>query len=160
MVYVIQFCWQLASRIRTFRPDPDRKLYDIYHCCVHSETPPDDWQRKCPKHVEFYSKNKFEKLAHLVCFIIRIYHDARSPERQTIFLILSCPYMCTDVTILRSNQTNALYMLPPLYLHRYIATVCSVTGYLHLDTQCVDPAHKVYQYSLGVTPWGLKHAAM
>ena len=37
MVYVIQ----LASRIRTFRPDPARKLsanlYDIYHCCVYSE---------------------------------------------------------------------------------------------------------------------------
>ena len=34
MVYVIQ----LASRIRTERPDPTRKLsanlYDIYHCCV------------------------------------------------------------------------------------------------------------------------------
>ena len=28
-------------RIRTFRPDPARKLsanlYDIYHCCVYSE---------------------------------------------------------------------------------------------------------------------------
>jgi len=35
-----------------------------------------------PKHVEFSSKNKFEKLMHLVGFIIRIYHDARSPERQ------------------------------------------------------------------------------
>ena len=41
----------------------------------------------CPKHVEFYSKNKFEKFVHLVGFIIRIYHDARSPERQTLFLI-------------------------------------------------------------------------
>jgi len=38
----------------------------------------DDGQRKCPKHVEFYSKNKFEKLVHLVGFIIRIYHNARS----------------------------------------------------------------------------------
>jgi uncharacterized phage-like protein YoqJ len=28
------------------------------------------------------SKNKFEKLVHLVGFIIRIYHDARSSERQ------------------------------------------------------------------------------
>jgi len=36
---------------------------------------PDDGQRNCPKHVEFYSKNKFEKLMHLVGFIIRIYHD-------------------------------------------------------------------------------------
>jgi len=25
-----------------------------------------------PKHVEFYSKNKFEKLVHLVGFIIRV----------------------------------------------------------------------------------------
>ena len=43
---------------------------------------PGDGQRNCPKHVEFYSKNKFEKLVHLIGFIIRIYHDARSPERQ------------------------------------------------------------------------------
>ena len=43
---------------------------------------PDDGQTNCPKHVEFYSKNKFEKLVRLVGFVIRIYHDARSPERQ------------------------------------------------------------------------------
>jgi len=36
-------------------------------------TVPDDGQRKCPKHVEFYSKNEFEKLVHLVGFIVRIY---------------------------------------------------------------------------------------
>jgi len=51
--------------------------------CIVVKTP-DDRQRNCPKHVEFYSKNKFEKLAHIVGFIIRIYHDARSPERQII----------------------------------------------------------------------------
>jgi len=74
----------LYSRIRTelhFRTDSARKmsanLHDIYHWCVYSEK-----QRNCPKHVEFYSKNKFEKLVHLVGFIIRIYHDARSRERQ------------------------------------------------------------------------------
>ena len=65
----------------------------VFHCthsncichtgllCVQWKTP-DDGQRNCPKHVEFYSKNKFEKLVHLVGFIIRFYHDARSPERQ------------------------------------------------------------------------------
>jgi len=36
----------------------------------------------CPKHVEFYSENKFEKSVRLVSFILRIYQDARSPERQ------------------------------------------------------------------------------
>jgi len=30
----------------------------------------------------FYSKNRFEKLVHLVGCIIRNHHDARSPERQ------------------------------------------------------------------------------
>ena len=44
---------------------------------------PDDGQRNCPKYVEFYSKNKFEKLVNLVGFIMGIYHDARSPEGQT-----------------------------------------------------------------------------
>ena len=43
---------------------------------------PDDGQRDCPKYVEFHSKNKFEKLVHLVGFVIRIYHDARSSECQ------------------------------------------------------------------------------
>jgi len=38
--------------------------------CVQWKTP-DDGQRNCPKHVEFYSKNKFEKSVHLVGFIIR-----------------------------------------------------------------------------------------
>ena len=38
--------------------------------CVQWKTP-DDGQRNCPKHVEFHSKNKFEKLVHLVGFIVR-----------------------------------------------------------------------------------------
>jgi len=50
--------------------------------CVQCKTP-DDGQRNCPKHVEFYSKNKFEELVHLSGFIKRIYHYAQSPERQT-----------------------------------------------------------------------------
>ena len=56
-----------------FHPDPACKLsanlYDIYHCCVISEKTPDDGQGNCPKHLEFHSKNKFEKLVHLVGFI-------------------------------------------------------------------------------------------
>jgi len=43
MVYVIQVCWQLASRIRMFHPDPAHKL-------VQWKTP-DDRRRNCPKNV-------------------------------------------------------------------------------------------------------------
>ena len=45
----------------------------------------------CPKHVKFYSKSKFEKLAHLFGFIIRIYRDARSPERQIACSVIMMP---------------------------------------------------------------------
>ena len=75
--------WAGSGRNR-FRPDPARKLSaHITLLCVQWKTL-SDGQRNCPKHVEFYSKNKFEKLVHLVGVIIRIYHDARSPERQTV----------------------------------------------------------------------------
>jgi len=45
--------------------------YNIAVCTVKKT--PDDGQRNSPKHVEFYSKNKFEKLVNLFGFIIRIY---------------------------------------------------------------------------------------
>jgi hypothetical protein len=54
-------------------------MCSILLLCVQCLTH-DDVQRNCPKHVEFYSKNKFEKLVHLVGFVIRIQHDTRSSE--------------------------------------------------------------------------------
>ena len=47
-----------------------KPVWHIPLLCVQWKTP-DDGQRNCPNHVEFHSKNKFEKLLHLVCFIIR-----------------------------------------------------------------------------------------
>jgi len=47
-----------------------RPVWDIPLLCVQWKIP-DDGQWNCPKHVEFQSKNKFEKLVHLVRFIIR-----------------------------------------------------------------------------------------
>ena len=58
-----------------------KPVWHIPLLCVQWK-PADDGQRNCPKHVEFLSKNKSEKLVHLVGFILRIYHDARSPELQ------------------------------------------------------------------------------
>ena len=101
MVYVIQVCWQLASRIRT-EPVPSWSCSQaVWHTpllCVQLKTP-DDGQWKCPKHVEIYSKNKFEELVHLVGFIIRIYHDARSHERQNCICIYIYIYIYKYVYI-------------------------------------------------------------
>ena len=43
------------SIISSFFTAHTEKLYDIYHCCVCSKKIPDDGQRNCLKHVEFYS---------------------------------------------------------------------------------------------------------
>ena len=68
-----------------------RPVWHIPLLCVQWKTP-DDGQRNCLVHVEFYSKNKFEELVHLVSFIIRICHDAWSPERQTLWILCQfCP---------------------------------------------------------------------
>jgi len=68
--------WYMSYRFAdSFHPDPVRKLsanlYDIPLLCVQWKTP-DDGQRNSQKHVEFYSKNKFEKLVHLFGFITRV----------------------------------------------------------------------------------------
>ena len=45
-------------------------MYDVHPLrCVQCYTS-DDGPKNCPKHVELYSKNKFEKLVHLFSFII------------------------------------------------------------------------------------------
>jgi len=87
MVYVIQVCWQLVPSWSCSQA-VNKPLWHVPLLCVLRNTP-DDGQRDFPKHVGFYSQNKFEKLVHLVGFIIRIYHDARSPERQIRILVIS-----------------------------------------------------------------------
>jgi len=93
-----RFCLLLGSGIRMFHPDPSsssqQNLYDIYPLlCVQCWTP-GDGQRYCAKHVEFYSKNKFEKLVGLVGFIIRILHDTRPSKCQNPTRLLS--YLVKD----------------------------------------------------------------
>ena len=46
-----------------------KTVWHIPMLCVQWKTP--DGQKNCPKHVDFHFKKKFEKLVHLVGFIIR-----------------------------------------------------------------------------------------
>jgi len=48
-----------------------KPVWHISLLCVQWKTP-DDGKRSYPNNVEFYSKNKFEELVHIVGFIIRI----------------------------------------------------------------------------------------
>ena len=67
--------------------------------CVQWKTPVDR-QRNCPKHVEFYSKNKFEKLLHLVGFIIRSVYFVRVQLLNIYIYIYIYIYMCGLCTFL------------------------------------------------------------
>jgi hypothetical protein len=77
-------CWWTEELSETCRVGPGRNSFPSWSCSLAVSKPvwhipllcvqwkaPDHGQRNCPKHVEFYSKNKFEKLVHLVGFIIR-----------------------------------------------------------------------------------------
>ena len=104
-------CWQLASKART---EPSwscsqavsKPVWHIALLCVQWKTS-DEGQRNCPKHVEFYSKNKFEKLVHLVGFIVRIWW-----------------YLCYALT-LRSYQTSLIWSAP--IQHNYFARISQLT---------------------------------
>jgi len=62
--------WYMSYRFADSLKDVCKPVWHIPLPGVQWKTP-DEGQRNCPKHVEFQSKNKFEKLVHLVGFIIR-----------------------------------------------------------------------------------------
>ena len=89
-----------------FRPDPARKLsanlYDIYHRCVYSEKLLMMERGNCLKHVEFYSKNKFEKLVHVIGFVIRIF------ETFCVMFSYHCVINIQFKELLRSSRNRHL----------------------------------------------------
>jgi len=95
-----------AAEPNQFRPDPVRKLSaNLYVLlCVQWKTA-DDVQRNCPKHVEFYSKNKFEKLVHLVGFNLRMQTDAWEPSLEQSFYKLWLENIIT-ATLMEHKSNN------------------------------------------------------
>jgi len=104
MVYVIQVCRQLASRIRLELRSilillasclQTWMTYTIAVCTVRNSW---WWTKEMSETCRVSFQNKFEKLVHLVGFIIRICHDARSHEPKNIIAICShslCRWLLT-----------------------------------------------------------------
>jgi len=83
----------------------------IYHYCMYSKKTPDDGQRNCPKHVEFYSKNKFweisasswfyyEKFSSPLHLCPLRFHAGLGAMYRSVILIC-CPYRCTAPSWMR-----------------------------------------------------------
>jgi hypothetical protein len=62
----------LLSIIRSFSLYT-QQWYMSYKLAVCTVETPDNGERNCPKRVEFHPKNKYEKLVHLVGFIISMW---------------------------------------------------------------------------------------
>jgi hypothetical protein len=132
MVYVIQVCWLFASRIRT-EPVPPWSCSLCVQCVYNEEF-------LMPKHVEFYSKNKFEKLVHLVGFSIRIsltlcpliyihhtvmpsHHFINIPfvttcwhAKRGLWKACLCSFTAAEVTTLK-KLLNAAITLPVMFFY-------------------------------------------
>jgi len=95
---------QIGSGRNQFRPTSflvllasfSKPVWYIPLLCVQWKTL-DDGLSNCPKHVEFYSRNKFEKLVHLVGFSIRIY----------LYCLTSYPYRSQFWTYVRHSELRS-----------------------------------------------------
>ena len=107
MVYVIHFGWHIPL------------------LCEQWKTP-DDGQRKYPKLVYFYSKNKLEKLVHLVGFITRL------PTLQLTVGAVQRPWLVPK------RQWLANWIIQPVLIvtfsmHNFRHSIASMHKYWTLD---------------------------
>ena len=126
----------------------------VWHIPLLSEQwkTPDDGQRKCPKHVEFHFKNKFEKLLHLVGFIISISTYTLYIGRMVIF--------STDM---RLCKTATHFVTLNCYKYEQNCVICSLLIHCNLkqinvvysnwipsnsDKQCISKYIKKHSFEL------------
>ena len=137
MVHVIRVCWQLASKLC------------VPLLCVQWQTP-DNGQKNSLKHVEFYSKNKFQELVQLVGFIIRIFHYSRWPEPQISLLISSslsslelqpkkCPNFSVEFNIPPTICLSIFLKFRPVFSCLYSTTGKRSTAFCFIV--CKNSAH-------------------
>jgi len=106
--------------------EQDQDGWHIQSLCVQWKT--HDGQRNCPKHVEFYSKNKFKKLVHLVGFIIGMICCSHSHVSCCLFISLhwfpapgqigpgAHPASCAASTSLSpAGKAAGVWPLPPTH---------------------------------------------
>ena len=77
--------------------------YTIAVCTVKNSW---RWERNCPKHVEVYSKNKFEKLVHLVGFGYKNSHVTVRMIARVVWKYGE--YFCSWRLVFSSTRTRCL----------------------------------------------------
>ena len=113
------------------------KISVIYHCCVYREKLL-MMDKGTVRNVQFYSKNKYEKLVHLVGFIIRIYNCPlgfwllfcccqMSRTFKNPCFVLQCPthswYLMVDMQLYTISPYILLFLLV-WNKNRCLVTLC------------------------------------
>ena len=89
----------------------NKPVWHIPVLCVEWKTP-DDWKRNCPKHVKFHSKNKSEKLLHLIGFIITnltrctVSHERQYVNVYNIYIKMKHIYIYIYIYIYKTRTLN------------------------------------------------------
>ena len=108
---------------------------------------PDDGHRNCPKHVEFYSKNKFEKLVHLVDFIVGIHK---------IHQFLSQQYFILQWKRILYNTGNLIYIYIYIVRPYMLISLFAQEKRLHLKQAWKKKNKRWHVLSTGLSqprPW-------
>jgi hypothetical protein len=119
MLYVVKVCIQLVSRSKCSCSQAGCKpVWHIPLLCVQWKTS-DDGQRNSPKHVEFHSKNKFEKLVHLVGFIIgnltRCMVTWTSNLTESNLVLKFIPLICSSLATMMAVLAASGYWCRAIY---------------------------------------------
>ena len=88
-----------AGLLTAFSQAVSKPVWHIPMLRVQCKTP-DDEQRNCPKHVEFYSKNTFEKLVHMVGFIIRLF----AWSMESVMMLKRCSIIFTVMITMKKKM--------------------------------------------------------
>ena len=139
MLYVIQVCWGIASKQSANR-------YGIYHCCVHSAKLL-IWTEELSETCRVLFQNKFEKLVHLFGFIIRIYHDAWSPELQNKKCILNCILLSIPCVTLLFLIFTPIRRNSCLKFFTFGCRNCTKQiNFSHCESACIRPDFSNFPY--------------
>ena len=132
MVYVIQDQDGTAVPSWSCSQAVSKPVWHIPLLCVQCKTP-DDGKRNCLKHVEFYSRNEFEKLIHLVGFFIGTHQKPYSVSwilnTLTIYLLTWRIWWALNNASKWQMRFNSAFkglrcLLSTLYRHVYVISTC------------------------------------
>jgi hypothetical protein len=101
-----------------------------------------DGQRNCPKHVEFHSKNKFEKVVHLVGFIIGNLTQCTVTWTSNSLYVMSACYKLWSVGVscvcLLPPIPSSLFNAPDYILGLWLEHTMMLTHVTSLKCICIE----------------------